>query len=45
MGYSYDAGNGTSSPTSTELETGASWARYVSDVKETGGLLYIAAQA
>jgi len=43
-GYSYDAGNGTSSPTSTELETGASWARYVDSLKETGGVLYIAGQ-
>lgn len=43
-GYSYDAGNGTSSPTSTELETGASWVRYVDSLKETGGVLYIGAQ-
>jgi hypothetical protein len=43
-GYSYDAANGTSSPTSAELETGASWVRYVSSLKETGGVLYISDQ-
>ena len=43
-GYSYDAAVGTASPTSTELETGASWVRYVDSLKETGGVLYIAAQ-
>jgi len=44
MGYSWDGATGTSSPTSTELETGASWVRYVSSLKETGGVLYVAAQ-
>jgi hypothetical protein len=43
-GYSYDVGNGTSSPTSPELQTGASWPRHVDSLKETGGVLYIAAQ-
>jgi hypothetical protein len=43
-GYSYDAAVGTASPTSTELETGASWVRYVDSLKESGGVLYIGAQ-
>jgi hypothetical protein len=41
LGYSWDTTNGGKSPTDAEIATGTNWDTYVTDVKNSAGVVTI----
>ena len=45
LGYSWDVANGGKSPTDAEIATGTNWDLYVTDVKNSAGVITIGDEA